>query len=100
MKTIVGDFQFTVSRDSGDPFGNPDEAVEEFEVDVEYRVLPGSPPITSGPADGWDPGSGDEVELTVTHEGKPFELTRDEQRRAEEWALERAGEPEDPPDRE
>lgn len=90
MKTIVGDFQFTIERDE----------LEAFEVDVEYRVMPGSPPITSGPADGWDPGSGDEVELTVTHEGKPFELTNEERKRAEQWAFERAGEPEDPPDRE
>lgn len=90
MKPITGDFQFTIERDEQ----------EAFEVDVEYRVLPGSPPIVSGPADGWDPGSDDEVELTVTHEGKPFELTHEERKRAEEWAIERAGEPEDPPDRE
>lgn len=90
MRTIIGSFQFTIERDEQ----------EAFEVEVEYRVLPGSPPITSGPADDWDPGSDDEVELTVTREGKPFELTSEERKRAEEAALERAGEPEDPPDRE
>lgn len=90
MKTIIGSFQFTIER----------AEQEAFEVDVEYRVLPGSPPITSGPADGWDPGSGDEVELTVTYNGEPFELLMGEKERAEQWALERAGEPEDPPDRE
>lgn len=83
-KSITSSFEMTIERDEQEP----------FEVTVEFTWRAGCAPIVSGPADNWDPGCPDEAEIlsVIDWDGKPFELTDAEMKKAEDLALEKGGE--------
>ena len=80
--SVSGEFWMEVERDG-----------ELHEVTVDYKWFPGAPPVVSGPADSWDPGYPDEVEIvSVWIDMEEIELTEKETKKAEDMALQLGGE--------
>lgn len=53
---------------------------EEIELEIDYDINPYDPGVTSGPPEHcYPPEGGDVHDLTATRDGKPFELTDDEE---------------------
>jgi hypothetical protein len=77
---------------------NGDEWVE---LEVTYEIHPGTPPSgLSGPPENYDPGSGEEVNITkATLNGEPYTLSDDDEEKLINKIIEtHVFEPDDPPE--